>query len=155
MRGNGRGDRDRENSLLNADFKNGLSMPPQCTRCRIMKTTLGMLLLLAAASIMAMEPGEGRMRKGRKGLKGPMMGHMFQMMDTDKDGKVSKQEWQAHHDKRFSELDADKDGFITQEEMKAHHEKMMEKGGMMGPRDDGDDQGEKPRKKKKAPKGEE
>ncbi|WP_041948383.1 EF-hand domain-containing protein [Turneriella parva] len=62
---------------------------------------------------------------GHAGMKGPMHAKMLEKMDADKDGKISKQEWQAHHDKKFIELDADKDGVISQDEFKAHHEKMM------------------------------
>jgi len=46
----------------------------------------------------------------------------FKMMDTDKDSKISKDEWMA----KFTEMDADKNGSISEEEMKKHHEKMME-----------------------------
>lgn len=80
---------------------------------------------------------------------------VFEKGDTDKDGKLSKEEFTAHHDamkekymnkkgkgkgkgmkgkkeKRsadeiFTEMDADADGFVSQEEMKAHHEMRKEK----------------------------
>jgi hypothetical protein len=62
--------------------------------------------------------------------KGPMMGgKMLEKMDTDKDGKISKQEWQLHHEAMFSKMDADQDGFLTKDEMKAHHKQMMKKHG--------------------------
>ena len=47
----------------------------------------------------------------------------FEALDTNKDGKVSKEEWSAH----FNEMDANKDGFIDENEMKKHHESMKEK----------------------------
>jgi len=47
----------------------------------------------------------------------------FEALDTNKDGKVSKEEWLAH----FDEMDANKDGSIDEAEMKKHHEAMKEK----------------------------
>src|SRR3546814_8071034 len=46
-------------------------------------------------------------------------------MDSDKDGKVSRAEFDAAHaDKAgmFDEIDTDKDGFMDADEAKAHHE---------------------------------
>jgi Ca2+-binding EF-hand superfamily protein len=51
------------------------------------------------------------------GGKGPQFG----MMDTDKDGKVTKAEFTAAEDKMFSKLDANGDGVITSDEMQAGH----------------------------------
>ncbi len=88
------------------------------------------------------------------GMKGPMHGKMLEKIDTDKDGKISKQEWLSHHEAKFAELDADKDGSITKEEFKSHHEKMMkEHHGKMGMNADAPEKGRKnskrrPRKKK-------
>jgi EF hand len=84
----------------------------------------------------------GRMYGGRMGP-GRMMGHMgergmmhhgwtghhrammspvlmrmiFALMDSDSDGTVSLQEWQAAQEKIFRAMDVDKDGTITFEEM--------------------------------------
>ena len=44
---------------------------------------------------------------------------MLKMVDTDKDGKVSKAEALAAAAARFDRADANKDGFLTVEEMKA------------------------------------
>jgi hypothetical protein len=44
-------------------------------------------------------------------------------LDTDKDGKVSLQEYLARQSEAFSKADANGDGFVTQEEMVARHEK--------------------------------
>jgi hypothetical protein len=87
---------------------------------------------------------------GHQGMKGLMHTKMLEKIDTDKDGKISKQEWQAHHDERFAELDADKDGAISQEEFKAHHQKMMKQHqAKMGNQSDRPVKGKKPRRKNK------
>jgi Ca2+-binding EF-hand superfamily protein len=44
---------------------------------------------------------------------------MFQADDTDGNGLVSKAEWQAAAEKRFELLDTNKDGNISKEEMDA------------------------------------
>lgn len=46
----------------------------------------------------------------------------FDMMDLDKDGKISEAESLELAKKRFKESDANGDGFVTKEESKAHHE---------------------------------
>ncbi len=52
---------------------------------------------------------------------------MLESIDTDKDKKISKQEWQAFHDKRFAEIDKDGDGFLTKDEFKAQRKAMKKK----------------------------
>jgi Ca2+-binding EF-hand superfamily protein len=48
-------------------------------------------------------------------------GQQFGMMDSDKDGKVTKAEFTAAEDKMFQKLDANGDGVITSDEMQAAH----------------------------------
>ncbi len=46
-------------------------------------------------------------------------------MDSDKDGKVSRAEFEAMHADqagRFDEIDTNQDGFVDADEFKAHHE---------------------------------
>jgi hypothetical protein len=75
---------------------------------------------------------------GRGGMmgRGRMMGHgaamrfIFALMDSDGDGTVSLQEFQAAHEKIFKAMDTDKDGTLTLEEiqafMRGHAEKEHE-----------------------------
>jgi Ca2+-binding EF-hand superfamily protein len=78
------------------------------------------------------EGGAGAM--GHGGMMGGMMGHMmgrgmmgppvmmrmmFALMDTDSDGTVSLQEFQAAHERIFKAMDSNKDGKLTLEEMQA------------------------------------
>ena len=44
---------------------------------------------------------------------------IFALMDTDSDGTVSLQEWQAAHERIFKAMDANKDGVLTLEEIHA------------------------------------
>ncbi|MEO8767361.1 MAG: hypothetical protein ABI363_03345 [Nitrosospira sp.] len=52
--------------------------------------------------------GEGTCGEGRCGAA---------MADTNKDGKVTKEEWTAHHNAMFEHMDANKDGVIEKSEM--------------------------------------
>ena len=44
--------------------------------------------------------------------------------DTDGDGMLSKAEFMAVHEKRFDEMDSNHDGKVSKDEMKAHREAM-------------------------------
>ena len=116
----------------------------------MIKTLFAFLLFAGLTFTLSAKHHKG----GHVGMKGPMHGKMLEKIDIDKDGKISKQEWQAHHDERFAELDADKDGAISQDEFKAHHQKMMKAHqAKMGMKEDGPGEGKRkykkpPRKKK-------
>lgn len=64
---------------------------------------------------------------GRPGP-GPMQ-PPIDSMDTDKDGAVSSDEWNAFHDKVFSEIDATGDGFLSKDELEAHRRSCSPAGG--------------------------
>lgn len=51
---------------------------------------------------------------------------VFEEMDANKDGVISKKEFDAYHNKHFKELDANHDGKITIEEFEAGHSAMHE-----------------------------
>lgn len=77
--------------------------------------------LTTAQVVAANEAGEGKCGEARCGAK------MFEKMDTDKDGKISKSEFEAHMDTMFRHKDANGDGSISKDEMHAamsrkHHE---------------------------------
>ena len=69
--------------------------------------------------------GCGMMGRGGMIGGGGMMGQgaamrfIFALMDSDGDGTVSLQEFQAAHEKIFKAMDVDKDGTLTLEEMQA------------------------------------
>jgi hypothetical protein len=68
--------------------------------------------------------GRGMMGQGGmmgRGMMGPpvMMRIIFSLMDSDGDGTISLQEFQAAHERIFKGMDANKDGRLTPEEMQA------------------------------------
>jgi hypothetical protein len=57
-----------------------------------------------------------------RGMMGPppiMLRMMFALIDTDSDGTISLQEFQAAHERIFKAMDTNKDGKLTLEEMQA------------------------------------
>ncbi len=62
----------------------------------------------------AMMPGAASL--GRSPI---MFRMMFALMDSDGDGSISFQEFQAAHERIFKAIDANKDGQITEDEMLA------------------------------------
>jgi hypothetical protein len=109
----------------------------------LMLTTCAIILACGAAGASAEERTgehsyEGRSVMGHGGMMGcgmmgrggmmgggGMMGHgaamrfIFALMDSDGDGTVSLQEFQAAHEKIFKAMDTDKDGTLTLEEIQA------------------------------------
>lgn len=72
-------------------------------------------------------------------------GKMFEAMDANGDGMVSKDEFVASHMKRFEKMDANTDGNVSKEEIEAYRaakrEKMQEmkqKGQEAEPVEDGE-----------------
>lgn len=49
-----------------------------------------------------------------------------ELLDTNKDGKVSKDEFMARTIEAFKSLDGNKDGFVSEKEFAAHVEKRMQ-----------------------------
>jgi Ca2+-binding EF-hand superfamily protein len=53
-----------------------------------------------------------------------MIDAMFQDMDANHDGKISKKEWMAAQERHFNQLDKNGDGFVTKDEIRSD---MMER----------------------------
>lgn len=56
-----------------------------------------------------------------------MKQHMLEKIDTDGNNVISKAEFLASHEEKFTMMDTDKSGDLTSDELTAAHEKMMEK----------------------------
>jgi hypothetical protein len=98
---------------------------PTPTRKKHMKKIMMLgaaVLALQAIPALAQDapPQDGGMRHG-----GP--GKFFQMQDANNDGVVTEGEFIASAKKRFAELDTDKNGKVTKEEMDAHRDEMRKK----------------------------
>lgn len=78
--------------------------------------TLGILVSLLAFVACEKKEGEGKEMAGNEGSSSPVE-NVISMMDSDKDGKVTEEEFMAH----FDEKDKDGNGVISKEEMKEHH----------------------------------
>jgi hypothetical protein len=70
--------------------------------------------LLAAEPVLAKGPGYG----GGRGAK------MFDRYDTDGDGRVTFEEFQASYEGRFDQMDLDGDGAVTQDEARQAMQQM-------------------------------
>lgn len=75
--------------------------------------------LLSMAAVPAMAEHHEMKDGGKKGL--------FEKHDTNADGIVTQDEYLAHAKTRFTELDTDKDGKITKAESDAHKAEWKEK----------------------------
>ncbi len=88
-------------------------------------TTIGMMAvaLLASASASAQAPAKSpypsAAPEGSTGTPAPNMGEMFwteprmRMMDTNKDGMVSRQEYMDHMGAQYDRMDGPKKGMLT------------------------------------------
>ena len=63
--------------------------------------------------------GHGMMGGGMMGPPPVMLRIMFALIDTDGDGTIELQEFQAAHERIFKAMDTNKDGKLTLEEMQA------------------------------------
>lgn len=53
-----------------------------------------------------------------------MGGRMMEMVDTNKDGKISKDEFTKHHDQMFTQMDKNADGMVDASERAAMKDQM-------------------------------
>lgn len=84
-------------------------------------------LLLFSAAALCMTAPEAFAEHGEEHKGGPKGARMFEKMDTDKDGFVTKEEFMTEHEKHFTETDANADGKLTQEEVKTKMEELRAK----------------------------
>ncbi len=89
-------------------------------------------IIILSTAILALSSGyvmaeDGGPQGGPQG-DGPKKGKMMQQkLDTNGDGVVSKSEFLAHAEERFSKIDKDGSGDISKEEGRAAHKHMRER----------------------------
>lgn len=92
------------------------------------------MILAVAAVVLTAQPGwaeEAGARAGGRGGHGP--GQMFQNLDKDGNGSISKAEFLAGAEARFAKMDKNSDGELTKDEMPTRPEGRRG-GGPRGPR---------------------
>jgi Ca2+-binding EF-hand superfamily protein len=85
---------------------------------RITPMILALILIGVACLASAAESTEQSQRG--------MMKRMWEMADTDKDGRVSKNEFMAMSEKRFTALDANADGYMDENEREQAQARMRQ-----------------------------
>jgi hypothetical protein len=92
-------------------------------RWKAIPVVVGIIVMVYGGFLFAQTQQPPPARGGRTAEQDPHMEHMidmmFQDMDTNHDGKISKSEWMAFYDKQFRQLDRNQDGFITKDEVRA------------------------------------
>lgn len=94
-----------------------------------MKKTKILTLLGVTSMALALSSGAAMAQHHEDmGHDGPHKGaKMFEKMDTDGDGVITKAEFVTASEKRFEKMDTDGDGNITEDEVKAAGDKWKEK----------------------------
>ncbi len=84
--------------------------------------TLSAMAIWGASTAIA----DHHMEKGAHKPK-DMKSKLYDKVDTNEDGKISKEEYLADAANKFDSMDSNADGFISKEEMKEFREKMRSK----------------------------
>lgn len=72
--------------------------------------------------------GDGKVSKEEWNARGrQQFERMLKRLDTDGDGKVGEDEFLAQSTKGFEKMDDNNDGFVTQEEWQSHTNRMQDK----------------------------
>ena len=107
---------------------------------KIALTALGAALMMSAAAPFAMAaPRGGPDRHGPSMRPEAAFVYLLKTADTNKDGKISKEEFAARQDALFTEIDKDKDGSITPKEMRDYRQAKMEEFRAAHPRPERED----------------
>lgn len=99
------------------------------------KEVLGVLIvtvLLFMGSCKSSQQGQNNDNNGRKGERQgrPSVEELFEKMDTNEDGLISKKEVKGRLSEGFDEIDSDGDGFLTEEELNNAPKPERQQGGM-------------------------
>lgn len=94
-----------------------------------MKNLLIILSVFIFSAIFTVNAGSQGMGMMHGKDHGAMWSANMQNMDTSKDGKISRDEWNKYYDNIFTRIDMNKNGFIDDKEIQAYHRSMT--GSMM------------------------
>jgi hypothetical protein len=98
------------------------------TRWKAILIVVGIILMVYGGFLFAQAQQPPPPRGGAPADRDPrmeqMIDRMFQDMDTNHDGRISKAEWMAFQEKQFRLINKKGDGFITRDEVRAD---MMER----------------------------
>ncbi|MBS0256933.1 EF-hand domain-containing protein [Agrobacterium deltaense] len=112
------------------------------TTRKIALSALGAALLIgtAATASFAAPPAPGKGHGERMPIRQEAaFVHLLKVADSNKDGKISKEEFAARQDALFTEIDKDKDGSITPKEMREYRQAKMEAFRAANPRPERED----------------
>jgi EF hand domain-containing protein len=76
-----------------------------------------LVAVLATRGITVAQKQSAPVEPNRLSLGQEQVKQLLQMMDTDKSGKISKQEWMAYMSAEFDRLDTDKSGELDPKEL--------------------------------------
>lgn len=88
------------------------------------------MVLSVAALMVSTVPAmaeEGHMMKKWKSGDSDRVGYMMEKADKNNDGVISKSEFMASHEEKFTKMDANGDGNITKEEINTYKENKRKK----------------------------
>ena len=88
------------------------------------RTNVVISTIALVIGVSGMAAAQGDCKGGGNGEHKGHGAHMFERLDTNKDGKITRAESKKLADERFTSMDTNKDGAIVEAEIKAAHEKM-------------------------------
>lgn len=98
-------------------------------RWKVIPVVVGIILMVYGGFLFAQPQQAPSERGGPPADRDPRMEHMidmmFQDMDTNHDGRISKGEWMAFQEKQFNLINKSGSGFITKDEVRADMKERM------------------------------
>ena len=92
-------------------------------RSKIIPFVIGVVLLMCSSFVFAQTQQQPPPRGGGPPERDPRMeqyiNRMFQDMDTNHDGKISKSEWMSFYENRFRKIDKNGHGYITKDDVRS------------------------------------
>lgn len=77
----------------------------------------GLIAMMLIASMLSCSSNKKAIANGQANGEAPSTDALFAQMDSNKDGKLSKEEVQGPLANDFAKIDTDSDGFISKEEL--------------------------------------